>query len=387
MTDTTDSCLGGSMGRRPNPFQYDDLLEDHPAILASELNRRGVFDDRSLETFVLDVDGRSIEIKYLADVPAVFTRIRWGRKVKEQVFPIKTVENTFGTRYLFRCGYTKRPVTALYLNGGELRSRHALQLPYTSRAGWEEREQLEAQRLCRRLAGTDGRGPARQPNKGKIVSRLNDLARRGAYLTPQARAVLLRSLEEQQKPGRKVRRASEKVGTQAAAKRQRRSGYISPHIIVAGLLEWVQTARKRSPTKPAGRVTTSPNDFIDRYPSLLLSELNRMNKFDPENLWAEALLWDLPTATLRTHVCVDRKFERHFAIVRSFEGEVENTQTVDIVYGQQKNPKPYFVCPVLGIRTEGLYYRDGRFGSAKAQRLLHRSQRGKRSLWRPDSLR
>ena len=37
--------------------------------------------------------------------------------------------------------------------------------------------------------------------------------------------------------------------------------------------------------------------------------------------------------------------------------------------GNQTNPKIYMRCPVNGSWVSHLYYRDGRFASAKAQRL------------------
>ena len=68
------------------------------------------------------------------------------------------------------------------------------------------------------------------------------------------------------------------------------------------------------------------------------------------------------------------------------DGE-RHEQVLEIVPGGQKYPKYYFVCPITGARADTLYYRDGRFASAKAQRLIHASQRGKLSIWRANRMR
>lgn len=375
------------MSPRPDPFRFDVLLEDHAEIRAKDLKARGVFDSEDLRSFVFDVGGRSVDIKYAPNSESIVVLIRHGRTVLEQAFQVKCVQNNFGQRYFFRCNHTGRPVSTLYLEGGRLRSRHVLQRPYTSRAGRPEREQLEARRLCARLAGVDGRGPAREPGKSRIVTRLLELQDRGAYLTKAASVIMARHLVTPSKPPSKRRAAPEKVSTKAAAVRQRRKLYVSPSTIIAGALDLVQVTRKRVPASPRGKTLDAANDFVDRHPRLALGELTRMMPPDPEHLWAEAFLWDVDGVPLWCTVCVDRKPGRWFAVVRFSFGDDAEVQVVEIVHGAQRNPKPYFLCPVSGARTETLYFRGGRFASAAAQRLIHRSQRARPSLWRPDSLR
>jgi hypothetical protein len=51
-------------------------------------------------------------------------------------------------------------------------------------------------------------------------------------------------------------------------------------------------------------------------------------------------------------------------------------QVLDIVEAQPNTPlRWYLVCPLSGRHCDALFLRDGVFASAKAQRLIYRSQR------------
>jgi len=366
------------MPRRRNPFRHDVLLEDHTSLSAKALNARGVFEGKLLDTFVFEVDGRQVHVKYFDTQSAIIVRIKVGRKFLDQAFKVKRILNNFGYKYYFLCNRTGKAVSTLYFDDDQFWSRHALQHPYTSRAGPEERANLEAGKLGRRLIGTDGRGPARGQNRTRLARHLIALSHVGAILD---RPVVL-AINKQMGGGgaaqkHKPRRIPDAIATRTAAKRRRKKGYVSPSIIISGMLEEIRWTRKRIPASPAGYVLPASIDFNDRYPCLSLRELTSLMPKAEGEIWAEALRWDLPTVgALEAWIGVDRHPGRRFAVIRLWSGDADRVQQiVEIVQGAQKNPKKYFVCPVTGVKTEALYFREGRFASARAQRLIHRSQR------------
>lgn len=366
------------MPRRQNPFRYDILLEDHAPLSARALNERGVFDGELLDTFVFEIGGRQVHIKYFDSQSALIIRVKIGRKFLDQAFKVKRIFNNFGYKYYFLCNRTGKPVTTLYFDDDQFWSRHALQRPYTSRAGPVERAGLEAWKLGRRLIGADGRGPARGENRDRIARRLIALGQFGAILDdPVILAINKQMSEGGASQKHRPRKIPDAIATRTAAKRLRKKGYVSPSIIISGMLEEIRWTRKRFPAPPAGDVLPASIDFNDRYPCLSLRELSSMMPPSEGEIWAEALRWDLPTVgPLEAWICVDRHPGRRFAMIRFWSRDAERVQQIaEIVLGAQQNPKKYFVCPVTGAKTEALCFRDGRFASARAQRLIHRSQR------------
>lgn len=378
------------MPRRANPWKFEVLLEDHAELRAKDLNSRGIFEAGLGEIFVFRISSREVRIRYLDSQSVVLIATMTNRKVVDQAFPVKRVLNNFGYKYYFICDMTARPVTTLYLKDDRFRSRHYLGVPYTSQAGRIEKDQLETYTLVRRLVGTDGRGPARGSNRDRVVQRLLTLESRGALLELDAQRAVQKHLDRAVQPARKPRSPRDEVSTKKAAMLRRRKGYFSPSLIIGGMLDDIRGIRVRPPAEPTGALLQGAIHSIDRYPCLSLPELAQMMPRDSQEIWAEALRWETKTLSepLEALIAIDRRSSRRFALVRSFPRDGErHEQVLEIVPGGQKNPKYYFVCPVTGARADTLYYRDGRFASAKAQRLIHASQRGKLSIWRANRMR
>ena len=378
------------MPRRATRPRFDTLLEDHAELRARDLNARGIFEANFGEIFVFHISGKEVRIRYLDEQKVVFVGTMTNRNVVDQAFPVKRVLNNFGYKYFFICDRTLRPVTALYLDRDRFRSRHSLQVPYASEAGRVQKDQYEAEALGRRLIGKDGRGPARGANRDRVVKRLQALESRGALIEPDALRAVQRHLDRPAAPVRKPRQLSREVSTKQAAALRRRKGYYSPSLIIGGMLDEIRAVRVRPPAEPTRALLQGQILSIDRYPCLSMPELTRMMPRGSEEIWAEAFRWETKTLgkPLEALIAVDRRAGRRFALVRSYLGDGERQeQVLEIAAGGQKNPKYYFVCPVTGARADTLYYRHGRFASAKAQRLIHASQRGKTSIWRPNRIR
>lgn len=378
------------MSRRPNPLRFEELLEDYVELRVKDLNRRGIFEAEFEEVFVFRISGKEVRIRYLKARSVVILATMKNRKVVDQEFSVKRVQNNFGYKYYLLCNLTGKPVTTLYLSGDRFRSRHSLQAPYASQAGQATRDQYEADALGRRMLGKDGRGPARGNNRDRLLQALLALEGRGALLEPDVQVVVAKQLARAAQPSRKPRTPRNEVSTAMAVRLRRRKGYHSPSLIIGGMLDQIRWIRLRPPAEPAGAVLDGPIRSIERYPRLSLQELTQLMPKDSVEIWAEALRWETDTLgqPLEVRIAIDRQTGRRFALVWSYLGDGERQeQVLEIAAGAQKNPRRYFVCPVTGTRAETLYYRDGRFASAKAQRLIHSSQRGRLSIWCPNRIR
>ena len=267
----------------------------------------------------------------------------------------------------------------LYLVQGLVGSRHQFDLPYISEDPTYQQDEGRAVSLSDRLLGRDGRGPPRGNNKAQIISELEILAGR-VELDLETVVAIGVYRDQVARFEKSVALKPPTTSTTAAAARIRREGYTAPAIIAASLSEAADEARLAGVQAAGGIVLDRPIDFVDRYGVLSIRELTTLWPREAGGVWAQAFRWE-NQGSPKTYILADRvRRDRWFLLVRMYwDEEKRTTQVIEIEAGGQANPKRYLRCPVTGRRVDQLYLRGGRFACADAQRLVHRSQRVKKS--------
>ncbi len=368
------------MPRRANPFRYDNCIDFELCVRSRELRKLGVFDATSPNhVFTYKVGYVVIQFRYDSNKEVLFTHYRWKREICESWWFIRKKAQTFGNRYYFACPQTARSVDRLYLENRALKTRHELDLPYVSADPTYLQHEGRAFSLGQRLLGLDGKGPPRGSNKAQIVAELEKLALIVA-LGPDVQAAVRAYRTRMVKMTAAADVKPDIHSTRAAAARMRREGYVSPAIIAASLSEPADQSRLTGVQAADGGILDRPIDFVDRYGVLSVRELTTLWPREAGGVWAEAFRWENPGSP-RTYILADRvRSDRWFLLVRMYwDEEKRTTQVIEIEAGGQANPKRYLRCPVTGRRVDQLYLRGGRFACAEAQRLVHRSQRVKKS--------
>jgi hypothetical protein len=169
------------------------------------------------------------------------------------------------------------------------------------------------------------------------------------------------------------------MGTAAAISRRRQTGSVYDTVVATLLKPEIEFEKNGQARPHQGARLEVPWSLIGEHPELSLIELCRFNMWDEAHeTWFGFFKWPgLELSNVLVSVFMPAE-GRCFATIRLNYDRGPPFLIVEITTGAQKNPKHYFVCPVTGRRVDKLYFREGRFASATAQRLVHASQRARR---------
>ncbi len=135
----------------------------------------------------------------------------------------------------------------------------------------------------------------------------------------------------------------------------------------------------RTETEPLPR--SVPIGFIDEAPALDIRVFSSRCDMTLPDLAGRWMRWPRESTGSADHYLIFADLREAGAALLMAHGLGSNGDWFppDVIQLSQTDnkgkPRWYMHCPVLGTRCQILYYRNGRFASAKAQRLVHRSQR------------
>lgn len=279
-----------------------------------------------------------------------------------------------GVQWLFECPVRGKPVRTLYLAQGRFVSRQAARIAYPSQGRTAEEGLLaRADALAGQLS-VAGKGAVRGRNRERLVLsatgllhqlRATDLVGdeyfRLNYAVGTSRAAGKRKVRK-----RRLRVADPSNGTKAALYRGRTQ---APKSSVGEIRERARRIDRAGDEPKLPRPAAAST--LEDYPELDLRLLRVRRGFAA----GQTLLWSRPGGRcLLVQTLID---ERALQLVIM---SADSRQFIQLAKGQRAGDL-FALCPVSGRRTVKLHWRNGRFASRQAQRLIHRSQ-----LSRPQTL-
>lgn len=133
--------------------------------------------------------------------------------------------------------------------------------------------------------------------------------------------------------------------------------------------EWIETI-----PEPRDRFGNSPLSYLEDQISLDVRKLAKFWRLDEQGIWAQRILW----VGLKAVLIVDFRDPEHpLLALRDIErksGEPIEDVIIKLLPSAFKS-RWFMECPLSGQRCDLLYWRDDVFGSARAVRYVHRSQR------------
>ncbi|MDI6623105.1 MAG: hypothetical protein QME55_00105 [Brevundimonas sp.] len=259
------------------------------------------------------------------------TRLRW-----------KTA--ALATHYTLDCPMTGKAVRALYVLGDQVGSREALGLRYSSRhAPRAEQRDAKYRRLSRLLNGDGIRKAARAGNRNRLLSQLSGLDT--DQMDERDRRAVLK--------WRRTNTPDEPI-TQTALARAH-SGY--QMVRPADRLRQLASVSLPPDLSPRLRVM---RQGVDRCPAVKLADLLEAD----QNFGGRGWVLEYPDHTV---VYAEQIVSAEGLQLRlGWEGDQSGYQEFALtdVDGALQTP-----CPVTGRPTGALFLRNGRWASAKAQRL------------------
>lgn len=335
-----------------------DLEESVSFLPASSLNRAGVF-SAALGTMThLTVEGVRFLVRTEAEGESVTIWLEpfWsGQKVQ-----VTKTKGPTWKRFRFVCWYTGKSIDKFFVIWGGLESRYTLEFniiretpPATNP------KQAEINRAKARLSGADGRWPAWGADRQRLLRRpdlAEALAKTGSSSTHAAPHF------------------GAELGDQADVRKLgRRAPEVCPAVTCRLFALDVETTQECDEPALQGDVLLTPSAVATQYPVLPIDLLIKHKC--PQAELGLRLSW--PEAGLE-NVFI-RWWQRTQAstllmLKMSFD-PLSPTTAIVLRSGKQRHPKTYMRCPVTGSIVSHLYYRAGRFASAKAQNLEHPSRR------------
>lgn len=344
---------------------------EYPALSVSALKHQGVFSNGGRPVGLM-LNGAAFLIRHNEDDDSV--TIAWkAEEPKVQKVQLQWVRVGYGRRPYLICPLSGRRRLTLYFHIA-FASAEALGLTRESRTGGRVvRSRAVANKAKARLLGSDGLPPARGRARKIAARKLKESGLRSQL----AAAALLEVERIEQAHLRRRYRHHGAIGVYSTAAALQAGARAHPsltsHAIVAHL-----AGRIGEPPTELGCSGSHRVGLIPDYPALDVRVLEKIWQMDEQGRWGVALVWpDGSQAPLTVYLMASFDVLDRPALFLEMEvnGKVLK-QTIELEPSRPRTPKRWFMrCPVTQARTELLYFRGGCFASAKAQRLVHPSQR------------
>ena len=326
--------------------QFSESLTTLPM---RDLTASGVFFShrRSYDTSYLDVVGRTLCVQYRRDEELLV--LSWKGADHVYHFPVEEVVTPRGVRRYFTCPESGQLSNSLFVLHDRILSKYQVRKIGRFRSGRNINDVAE---LFARLLGSEDRLPARGANRLRLVARLRAL---GVYNERHpALAHAARPIDKRLKsPSWAKTRPWLTVTADASLEKSFRRAFSC----------WERTASPLSTYD----VLDLPLLTTDSVEALTAAQIKSLHREHGSNLEGE-LRWS-SGRTVWFKCFATSNAEMVFLAPGGMPG-----QAVSLTQGGAGD-RLYFVCPVMGDRTEKLYLREGRFGGRKAQRLIYASQR------------
>lgn len=262
----------------------------------------------------------------------------------------------------------------LFLHEYRFISRRQHPLLDPKKASPAHRREVRLMRQRDRLLGTDGRPAARGQERAKLIAMFQAMPLIQLRF-PELRAHFEAEDQRRQRARKEASRPSVKNAlnsTQLALRRGRNStGHIdlAAHAVLSAE-QWLA----RLP-KPDALTDDIPIGFVEDHPALDLRALVKAWSIGPSGLWATIIVWPEVGGFLIADM---RDPERPFlrlTEIQKRDGGVLPEQIIRL--SRSSRNRWFFHCPLTDQRCELLFLREPVFASARAGRLIHRSQRAR----------
>lgn len=346
-----------------------------PALSMSVLKHHGVFSTGG-SPVGLTLDGTGFLIWHNEDDDSI--SIVWkAEERKQQTVQLDRVHIGFGRRPYFVCPFTGARCLVLYFHIA-FASAESLGLSRASRtAGRVVRWRAVANRAEARLTGSDGRPPARGRARSAAVRKLQKLG----VTSSVAAAAISEVASAEVARLRRQHRHHGGNGTYSTAAALQAGSKAQPSLTSRAIVAYL-SSRLGEPATDAGSPVHDRVGLISDYPALDIRELEKTWLLDEDGHWGAVLAWPggaeapLTVYLMASFDILDRPA---LYLEADMAGQVLQ-QTIELERSRPGTPRRWFMrCPVTAVRKELLYFREGRFASAKAQRLVHPSQRAARA--------
>lgn len=357
-------------------MRSDVVLESHPRISMGLLRRHGMFISEVTE-LIFDFGRVTVSIRYYPDDHDLSFLWKSTKKETMEIVKLGSATLNFGDRTYFICPIIGKRTSELHLMGDSLGCRQAYTRLAVKSGSPTQRAELRISRWRAQLLGEQGYARVRGQTRTRIVKGLKSVP----FITNRFRDLDRVFYEEEM---HQIREAK------CSARSLTRSGALSlasalsagRGLETSGVLDGhgARTAETwlASIPVPTGQALVAPLAELEAHAALDIRAFAALG-LGKTALGARGLAWRLTDGTefARAVAVVDfRVADRPVLAVRSFvggDGAIPD-QLFRLVPSETAG-RWFLQCPLFGTRCDILFLRAGRFASAKANRLVHRSQR------------
>ncbi len=355
----------------PNTPFADEL----PKIPMTLLKRAKGFGEHGA-VVVLESAGLNIAVTFMDPTSALIVWKDEGN-LRSQIVQLTSISLPFGERPAFECPITSRACFDLCLYKERWASTVGHRLPVAIRSSNRlGRRQAKLEDVKNRLLGLEGTPKARGSNRRALVAAARKIPlalKMAPELYPIVKAV---DDEESLETARahRSRRQDGPFSTEAAIRRGASLGIHESDAQARTLLRLI-------PMRPVEQLDHTvlrqrPLRRLEGAATLNARVMGRL--WDKTGAWMSVLAWPASAMEGFKHweLATDFSDPAGQLLIRGAGLQRSSVQVIQTLpAGAYKPNNRVFVCPVLGTRHDVLYLRDGLFASAKAQRLIHASQR------------
>lgn len=363
-------------------------LETHPVLTIADLKRNGVLGGAVGEHIPISVGHLDVVAKIVAKTDKSTQLILlypFGEdRHEQQIFVSLIAQGSAMVPHLI-CPETQISVRRLHFLLGAFASRpywHARNMLSGNEGSAADREFRKLVEAISRLEGANGFPKARGANRERLMDLVRNSNRVPIHLRAKARELQQSFFDEEQRCKRSAFRSNRGSGPCSTAAALQ-AGLENPDKERLGMQSRFPPEHWRVPTlRMTPPFVRSEPDILENYPALDLRALNLSARMGGKKVWSHSLRWE------GTPVAIPP-----ITLIADFRQPLTPFIVLDV--GQQGSPsyhrllielvatKPgskgarwYMQCPITRSRCEFLLWRNGRFASAKAHRLVPSSQRG-----------
>ena len=354
----------------------DVVLASHPRIGMGLLRRHGMFVS-DVRLLVFEFGRIDVSIKHYPEENDLCFLWKSSTHEKMERIKIDLVLLKYGCRKYFICPLSGKRTSELHLVNDTLGCRQAHPRLSVNNGSPTQRFELRISRWRAQLLGEQGYVRVKGKMRSRIVQRLKAVP----YITNRFPKLDQEFHEEEQlqiSEARRKAQASMRSGALSLASAFSAGRDIETSGVLDGHGAWAPEIWLASIAEPSGQALNAPLAELEAHAALDVRALAALG-LGKTALAAHGLLWRQPDRTEfgRAILVADFRLANHpFLAVRSLDGAdgAIPVQFVRLVPSATAG-RWFLECPLLGARCDILYLRAGRFASAKANRLVHRSQR------------
>ena len=361
-------------------MRIDVHFEGHPRISMGLLRRHGMFVSEVNE-LTLKIGEVIVFARYSREHDNLILTCRSNDCDRQKWIELDYAKLKFGYRRYFLCPLTQKRASEIHLVDGKFGCRQAHARLSAKNGSPAQRIEMRIDRWRAQLLGVKGYARARGQTRTRIIEKLRPIPLildRFPELEPVFYEERCRALGEARRKARASARADalSMASALSAGRPLKIAEALKEHSRVPAEM-WLE-----STPKPSGNLLEAAPAVLEAHAALDVRALAAVG-LGRTKLEAHGLLWLLADGTeiARAVLVVDfREGVQPFLALRSLSTQDGDVPAQIIRLAPSATTGRWFLeCPILGKRCDILYLRGHCFASAKANRLVHRSQRSAKS--------